>query len=487
MNKSVLLLALLPALAHAAGPAPIFLQALTPTSGANPSAVLDGDAKTGWVPVGDPRDEGLLFRFETPIRMNAIAVAPCANVVGSIRLEISADGNEVATIVARNHGKEEPLDHAPLPGGEHGLRSVFLRIAEPDPSRTRPCISEVAFLMGETRLALRPPRSVPGRVTASSTLAPVDAYHPSYLFDGRLDFGWVEGAKGLGEGEWVGVHLDRPAEMSALEIWNGYQRSEDHFRKNARARKVSLEADGKRVAVFPLKDAMGSQKLALPAPVQASDLKLVVEEATAGTRYPDLVISELRFWDSSGPFTVATQDAPEREAALKAEIGTGPLAKLVDRRLSAVCGAGRSSEDASRTLKLRTNHTFVGYDERAVGGGRRKDVSDGVWVPTRAAGPWAEIELYGRRHRVETSWRAYEEAAARETDRIIGGRVELARLEDLGAAGFAALIAEWKKGPARLQAACVTDAAARFDELARRGGLVVRGPAFTDLLVERAP
>jgi len=39
----------------------------------------------------------------------------------------------------------------------------------------------------------------------------------------------------------------------------------------------------------------------------------------------------------------------------------------------------------------------------------------------------------------------------------------------------------------RLQAACVTDAAARFDELARRGGLVVRGPAFTDLLVERAP
>jgi len=282
MKKSVLLLALVPALAYGAGPAPIFLQALTPTSGAHPSAVLDGDAKTGWEPVGDPRDEGLLFRFETPVRMNGIALAPCANVVGSIRLEISADGNEVATLVARNRGKEGPLDHAPLPGGEDGLRSVFLRIAEPNPSGTRPCIGEVAFLMGETPLALRPPRSVPGRVTASSTLAPVDAYHPSYLFDGRLDFGW-EGAKGIGQGEWVGVHLDRRAEVSALEIWNGYQRSEDHFRKNARARKVSLDGDGKRVAVFRLKDAMGSQKLALPVPVQASDLKLVIEEATAGT------------------------------------------------------------------------------------------------------------------------------------------------------------------------------------------------------------
>jgi hypothetical protein len=42
MKKSVLLLALLPALVRAAGPAPIFLQALTPTSGANPSAAWAG-------------------------------------------------------------------------------------------------------------------------------------------------------------------------------------------------------------------------------------------------------------------------------------------------------------------------------------------------------------------------------------------------------------------------------------------------------------
>ena len=32
-------------------------------------------------------------------------------------------------------------------------------------------------------------------------LAPSDAYHPGYLFDGRLDFGWVEGVKGPGIGE----------------------------------------------------------------------------------------------------------------------------------------------------------------------------------------------------------------------------------------------------------------------------------------------
>jgi len=419
--------------------------------------------------------------------MDAVAVAPCTRFAGSLRLDISADGNEVATISARDPVKERPLDRAPLPGGEYGLRSVFLRIAEQNDTRDRSCIGKVAFLRGEIPLAVRPPRSVPGRVTASSTLAPADAYHPSYLFDGRLDFGWVEGAKGLGEGESIEVHLDRPAEVSALELWNGYQRSEDHFHKNARARKVSVEADGKRVAVFPLRDAMGAQKLVLPAPLKISRLKLVIVEATAGTKYPDLVISELRFWDSSGPFTVATKDAAEREAALKSEIATSPLTKLVDRRLSALCGPSGSREGANRTLKLRTNHTFVGYDEQVVGGRRRKEVSDGVWVPTRPAAPWAEVELYGRRHRVETSWRAYEEMANRETDRIVGGRIELARLEDLGAGGFAALIAEWKKGPARLQVACVTNAAAQFPDLVQRGGIVVRGPAFTDLLVERAP
>ena len=198
MKKAVLVVALLPVIARAADPGPIFLQALTPTSGANAAAVLDGDANTGWGPVGDPRDEGLLFRFETPVRMDAVAVAPCTGFAGSLRLDISADGNEVATISARDPVKERPLDRAPLPGGEYGLRSVFLRIAEQNDTRDRSCIGKVAFLRGEIPLAVRPPRSVPGRVTASSTLAPADAYHPSYLFDGRLDFGWVEGAKGLG-------------------------------------------------------------------------------------------------------------------------------------------------------------------------------------------------------------------------------------------------------------------------------------------------
>src|SRR5882724_11087835 len=101
MKRGVLLLALLPALARAEGPTPIFLQALAPTSGANASAVLDGDAKTGWKPVGDPRDEGLLFRFDTPVRVDAVAVTPCPGIAGSMRLDVSTGGNEVATISAQ--------------------------------------------------------------------------------------------------------------------------------------------------------------------------------------------------------------------------------------------------------------------------------------------------------------------------------------------------------------------------------------------------
>jgi hypothetical protein len=453
------------ALARAADSGPVYLQALTPTSGEGAAAVLE-EGSHGWSPAGDSRDEGLLFRFERPTPLDSVRLTPCAGAEFTIIL--SADGAEVATAKLRASGTA-----LQLPGGGKAVRSVFVRIAGP-----RGCLAQVAFSKGGAALPVRPPRSVPGTVTASSTLAPIDAYLPSYLFDGRLDFGWVEGAKGIGVGESVTVKLAHPAAVSALEIWNGYQRSADHFKKNARAKRVSLTADGKPAGTFALKDAMGSQKLALPSPVTASAWTLRIDEAVPGSVYPDLVISELRFWDAEGPFTVSTSDAKEREAALRAEIAGGPLPDLLDREWVAACG-----EDGARHLKLRGNHTFVWYEDREPDEvSAKQEVFDGVWIPTRPGGPWAKIELYGRRHRIERTWRPYEDAARRETDRIGGGNVEVARLADLGPDGWKALYSEWKGGESAGRLACIGDAGA-YEDLVKRNAVVVRGAPFQDLLI----
>ncbi len=470
MNRVLPLLAvaLAPALARAADA--VHLQALIPTSGSGAASVLEGhDAARGWTPAGDPRDEGLLFRFEQPTRVDSVRLTPCAGAVLSIVL--SADGVEVATAKVREAGTVLVLPH------DRGLRSVFVRI-----SGGAGCLAGVEFARGGAAVPVRPPRAVPGSVTASSTLAPIDAYLPSYLFDGRLDFGWVAGApKTAGVGESVTVRLEQPSEVAALELWNGYQRSPDHFKKNARASRVTILADGKPVGTFKLKDAMGAQKLELAAPVTAAVWTLRVDAAVRGTRYPDLVLSELRFWDAAGPFTVATSDAPQREAALREEIAGGPLPHLLDRLWVQAC-----PKDGTRHLKVRGNHTFVWYeahgddeDESAT-----QEVFDGVYVPTQRSGPWARIELYGRRHRIERSWRPYEDLARRETDRIGGGNVELTRLADLGAEGWKALAGQWKGGESAGRLDCVEDLAAAYDELVKRNAILVRGGPFQDLLVE---
>src|SRR6266511_3415500 len=345
------------AAAPAVSAAPIRLQALTATSGAAAEALLDGRVESGWRPEGDPADEGVLFRFEEPTRVDGVEIAPC----GGARTPVEVYVN----------GRRDP-----------------------------------------------------------QPLSPAAAYHPSYLFDARLDFGWVEGSKGNGEGEAVTVELDEPLEIAAMEVWNGYQRSPVHFQKNARARKVTLSLDDGPPMPFELRDAEGAQKLALATPIRARKVRLAIVSVFPGSKYPDLVVSELRFWDAAGPVGVAVKDRAELAAALARSVKGTAVGALLGRRLSNACSY---EPDQPRTMKLRPDHTFVIYEQGCFPeGGCAREVFDGTWVPTTPRGD--EIELFGRRHRTDESWDPYADGNPRqvkETDRIAGGRVSIRRLRDV--------------------------------------------------------
>lgn len=441
--------------------APVTLQAVVPTSGANAEVLLDGKPDTGWTPEGDAEGEGVLFRFEGEVSLTQVQVESC----GGKRTALTPflNGNEQAAVTVQ--GKKTPV----ITVSRRKVRSVFLRLDEHGPGA---CLAEVTFLADQP-LGVRAPRTLAATAKASSVLAPADAYHPGYLFDGRLDFGWVEGVKGPGLGESMALTFAAPVTVTAIEVWNGYQRSEDHFKKNARARKVSISVDGAEPVELSLKDAQGSQKLALPRPVSTRSLTLTIQEAYPGTKYDDLVLSELRVWDAEGPRAITTGDLAERARALKAEVASGPLKGFVDQTLRAGC----QLEGYELEAKFRSNHSFVVYRSADEDTGAVKEVLDGTWILKDGK----SVELFGRSHRNQSSSDPYESPGGKETTSITGGALKVTRVGDLKKPEYDALLAKFTSGPLQWSFDCA--AVKNFQKLAAAGAFVVEGRAVTAILV----
>ncbi len=455
------------------------LQSLVATSGDGAERLLDGDLSTGWTPVGQAVDEGVLFRFEKPTRLSSVLIRACAD-AGTLQLLTYLNGMQWAP--------ERSDDHAfrlLLPPKRRLLRSLFIRIAG---ARGKACLAEVSFQSEDVLLHVKPPRTVSGRVSASSTLTPVDAYHSAYLFDGRTDFGWVEGAKGLGLGESVILELDETVKLQALELWNGYQRSKDHFRKNARATALGLMVDGGVEILLEVKDRRGAQKLQLPKAVEGKRFELIIRKAVRGTRYPDLVLSELRLLDAQGALTVRSPAIAERQKVLEKAIAGKSLASMVNRVWISRCGDQRNAR-----LKLRSNHTFVWYesvgdDKDAVDAGKQStEVFDGAWVPSKAPVTAAAIKLYGRRHRSSAEWDPYAGNQSKESVRIGGGKVNLRPVAKMSRSEFSGLLRKWKKSPAANRVDCLQSMGggqdAIYEQLKVKGAIFVQGRSMTDLMV----
>src|SRR5689334_20650221 len=70
----------------------------------------------------------------------------------------------------------------------------------------------------------------------------VENYHPNYVADDDPATAWVEGAKSSGAGEWLRIQvtpLDKTTQVR-LRVRNGYQKSKDLWKANARAKAVKV-------------------------------------------------------------------------------------------------------------------------------------------------------------------------------------------------------------------------------------------------------
>lgn len=131
-------------------------------------------------------------------------------------------------------------------------------------------------------------------VTASSYLSEENIKHvPDLIMDGDTTTAWVEGVDGKGDGESITFTFGDLYAVSDIKIWNGYQKSEDLYYKNARPAELELEfSDGSTERISLQDMASGFQEFALERHV-TSYVKVKIVSTYDGSKYEDTVISEI--------------------------------------------------------------------------------------------------------------------------------------------------------------------------------------------------
>ena len=413
-----------------------------PGAAYGPANLFDG-SPTPWATMpGADRMEGVMLYFaskydlgtgdDRSVSFDALEFTSATD--GSMRavskLKVFADGVDVGVAEAGTRFS------FPQTAGEWGVSSLYLKIEALAPvgGQSTPAptaIQEVRLFKGGNEVRVLPVTQIRGTVTASSSLAPEEAYSPLFLFDSRRDFGWAEGSPGDGVGESLVFTFPASVTIAGLWIWNGYQRSDRHFTSNARVKGFTFGADGASSGRYTLKDEQGFQHIPLAAPLTGRRFTLRIDEVFPGAAYPDLVISELRFSDGKRVFTIDTnRDLDAGKRALIAGTRGTALEQVLDRTL-----AGRDGT----AMALRSNGSFVVWTH-GPGGTVAETVADGNWRILSADASRAQISIFGRvrslretqdyyRNRVQAEMvRIFEDNLTVEPGRITGQKL-FTRLE----------------------------------------------------------
>ena len=139
----------------------------------------------------------------------------------------------------------------------------------------------------------------PHAATASSSLASTSLtdYRPTNLLDGDSATAWVEGAKGTGAGQWVKLEFDSTVPLARIEIANGYQADDTHFKSFVRVKSLEIDySDGTR-QVAQLQDAQGLQVIQ-PAVSETLWIKLVILSVYPTYQWPEAALSEVRVYET---------------------------------------------------------------------------------------------------------------------------------------------------------------------------------------------
>ncbi|NQX82488.1 MAG: hypothetical protein HRT66_10910 [Flavobacteriaceae bacterium] len=279
------------------------------------------------------------------------------------------------------------------------------------------------------------------KLKATSTLSNKLAYDVINMFDSRNSTGWAEGNKNSGETEGFTIDFEEERIWAGMLINNGYQRSEKHYDANARAKDVSIFIDGKEIKK-KLKDFNGKQTINF-MPTKGTNIKLVVNSVYAGTKYKDLVISEITLIDNEGNYIKPISNKLDKiKKELKTKTNNTILEKYIDKHNNTNytynydnfgninehsieydedIHKGKHETTKEISLKLRSDYSFVYYnnisekiftkDDNCFGKDRcnkehvlideelKEIIADGNWEIKSLTKDKAVIRVFGK-HRV---------------------------------------------------------------------------------------
>jgi hypothetical protein len=310
-----------------------------------------------------------------------------------------------------------------VPGGH--VKSVFFRLAVKKGGWRGFQLYSIRFFTKEQAVRPALPVLVPASVTATSILEPQVAYQPANLFDSRYDFAWsTNGQTSKGKGESVEIRFVQPQNISGMMVWNGYQRSEVHFKANGRVAKLTV-SDGSTSQTFSLADKMGGQRAAFSAPFKAvTSLKLTIAEITAGAKYPDVLVSEVRLMDDQNRILIPQVQGMRPESS--------PLIEpLLDKSLSSVvCSSSSAPGDFQRSLRLRRDGSFVIY-------GKAHDEEENKKTDQVLEGNWevrgTSVRIFGKRYADTVVRTDYSQTTRRTPPSIFQSDLRIAKFNDLTA------------------------------------------------------
>lgn len=414
---------------------PVYLEGVYATSSSPAHEVFDlfdDNPGTGWqTQEGSGPDEGIMIYFQNPVALQSVQVTPEE---GSFQGEAAFMQTYVNGALGAG-GK--PGDKIDL--GKKAVKSLYLRFVktgleqtakrerdgreveiESYPDNAYIGIKELIVLNDKDEsLRLVPPQRQIGNLSASSTLAPDIAYSPANLFDTRKEFGWVEGNKtSAGEGETLNFEFEEPVNITAIQIWNGYQRSGEHFAANARVRNFEFGAKGGPMTAYTLSDSKTGQKIKLAAPLKGQGFELKIKNIYPGKKYKDLAISDLVFFDGERPFVVSSKLPEQNRANLRSQVGSSPLAQLFNRRISNLLD-DESGTITEQSLIIRSDGTFVLYSNEILpDDSESQTLADGNWELVSSDEAGATIKIFGRWNNVSDFADYYRGKSVQNVTRI---------------------------------------------------------------------
>lgn len=248
----------------------------------SPFEVFSADA-TPWEPNPSDQFVKLHVYLDKPIPLSGFEVKPCPQMTSHTTITYYLNFDEMSDVMEDTSWR---LDfYSPVM-----TRSLTLNFNQ----NKNACVSElILYGNNKQKLSVMIPVMVKGSIVASSILSPQPSYDPANLFDSRFEYGWSSNGKSKGES--LTIQFEEEQTITKLLVWNGYQRSDVHCYANGRLKTITVEGDGNYQATVQVADVMGSQEIVLPIPFKGKNLKLVVQDSFAGKKYPDLVVSELRF------------------------------------------------------------------------------------------------------------------------------------------------------------------------------------------------